>query len=245
LSRFLARRPSAAMLVALLALFLSLGGVSYGVATGFIDSREIKDNTIRSKDIRNSTIRTQDLRNNEIRGFDIRNSTVRGIDVALNTLTGADIDESKLGKVPEATKADTAASATAADAVGGVSTAKIAFSAPDGTGFTPILETGGLRLEAECAAGGQLTVRALTPETGSAISETVGTASAEGNFDVGDLQPIVLPVDANNPGVNGDLVFRGTGGKTVSVELYALGSPDSLPGSPTDDCGVWGQALIS
>ena len=242
MTRILARRPSPAMLVALLALFLSLGGVSYGVATGFIDSREIKDNTIRSKDIRNSTIRTQDLRNNEIRGFDIRNSTVRGVDVALNTLTGADVDEAKLGKVPEATKADTA---TAADAVGGVSATKIAFSAPDATDFTSILDAGGLKLEAECSAGGSLTVRASTTENGSAISETLGTGSADGNFEPGDLQTVVLPVDANNPGTNGDLVFRGAGGKTVSVELYVLGAPDSMPGSTTDDCGVWGQALVS
>jgi hypothetical protein len=34
------KRPSPALIVACLALFLSLGGVSYGVATGFIDSRE-------------------------------------------------------------------------------------------------------------------------------------------------------------------------------------------------------------
>lgn len=230
------------MLVALLALFLSLGGVSYGVATGFIDSREIKDNTIRSKDVLNSTLRTQDIRNNEIRGFDIRNSTVRGVDVALNTLTGADIDESKLGKVPEATKADAAATA---DAVGGVSATKIAFSTPEDTPFTSILEVGGLKLEAECGAAAALTLRASTTETGSAISENVGTSSAEGNFDPGDLQTIVLPTDADNPGVNGDVVFRGAGGKTVSVELYALAAPDSLPGSATDDCGVWGQAFVS
>jgi hypothetical protein len=103
------KRPSPALVIACLALFVSLGGVSYGVATGFIDSREIADNTIRSKDIRNSAIRTQDLRNNEVRGFDIRNSSIQGRDVAFNTLTGADIEESSLGKVPSATAADTAA----------------------------------------------------------------------------------------------------------------------------------------
>src|SRR4051812_49114143 len=90
------RLPSPSMVVALLALFVSLGGVSYGLATGSIDSREIKNNTIR----------TGDVRNNEIRGRDIRNSTIRGGDVALDTLTGLDIKESRLGKVPSATFAD-------------------------------------------------------------------------------------------------------------------------------------------
>jgi hypothetical protein len=107
--RILRRRPTPASVIACIALFVSLGGVSYGVATGFIDSREIKNNDIRTQDIRNNALRTQDLRNNDIRGVDIRNSTIRGRDVALDTLTGKDIAESKLEKVPAAAGADNAA----------------------------------------------------------------------------------------------------------------------------------------
>jgi hypothetical protein len=44
--------PSPAMIVALIALFLSLGGVSYGLATGVIDGREIKNRSITYKDVR-------------------------------------------------------------------------------------------------------------------------------------------------------------------------------------------------
>ena len=87
------------MIVACVALFVSLGGVSYGVATGAIDTNAL----------RNNTVRTQDLRNNDIRGIDVRNSTIRTRDVALNTLTGSDIAESKLGQVPSAAKAADAA----------------------------------------------------------------------------------------------------------------------------------------
>lgn len=113
------RRPSPALLISCLALFISLGGVSYGVATGFIDSRELKNNTIR----------TQDLRNNDIRGKDIRNSTIGGRDVAFNTLTGSDISETRLGKVPDADKLD------------GVDSA--AFLKADTTGFANLtLNTG-------------------------------------------------------------------------------------------------------
>ncbi len=72
--------PSPAMVVALIALFVALGGVSYGVATGFIDSREIKNNTIRSKDVRNKTI--------------------TGTDVGADRLGGSAIKESTLGTVP-------------------------------------------------------------------------------------------------------------------------------------------------
>jgi hypothetical protein len=114
MSSLLRRRPSPAMIVALIALFASLGGVSYGFATGTIDSREIKNNSVRSSDLRNNEIRTRDLRNNEVRGIDIRNSTVQGRDIALNTVTGTDVNESTLQQVPSAAQAD---SATNADSV--------------------------------------------------------------------------------------------------------------------------------
>src|SRR3954453_2609541 len=128
---FLSRhRPSPALIVASLALFASLSGVSYGVVTGFIDSREIKNNEVRSVDIRNNEVRTRDLRNNEVRGIDIRNSTVQGRDIALNTVTGEDVKEDTLQKVPSALLAD---KATSADTVGGVTVKKISYSANAGS----------------------------------------------------------------------------------------------------------------
>lgn len=107
--RLLARRPSPAMVVAMIALFASLGGVSYGVATNSIDSREIKNNSVRSKDLRNNDVRTGDLRNNDVRSRDIRNRTITGGDVANDTLSGVNVLESSLAQVPSAARADNAA----------------------------------------------------------------------------------------------------------------------------------------
>lgn len=101
-----AQHLSPATVIATIALFVALGGVSYGVATGSIDTREIKNNDVRTHDLRNNSIRTQDLRNNEVRGIDIRNGTIRARDVALGTLTGSQVNEGKLGKVPNAADAD-------------------------------------------------------------------------------------------------------------------------------------------
>jgi hypothetical protein len=112
------------MVVACTALFVALGGVSYGVATGSIDTNAL----------RNNTIRTQDLRNNDIRGIDIRNSTVRTRDVALNTLTGSDIAESKLGQVPSAAKAGDAAT------LGGIGVS--GFLRQNTSAFVPLPLTG-------------------------------------------------------------------------------------------------------
>jgi len=100
MSRF---RPSPAMVVALVALFVSLGGVSYGVASGTIGTREIRNNSIRTTDIRNGQVSSRDLRDNDVRGGDVR----------ADTLTGADLREGTLGKVPSAAQADVAFSPVA------------------------------------------------------------------------------------------------------------------------------------
>jgi hypothetical protein len=78
--------PSPAMVIAVIALFSSLGGVSYGLATGVIDSREIRDNTILSRDVRNRGLTGQDL----------------GVD----RVGGGAIKESSLATVPSASIAD-------------------------------------------------------------------------------------------------------------------------------------------
>ena len=45
-------RPSPAMVVAMMALFVALGGTSYAVATGSIDAREVRNYTLTGKDMR-------------------------------------------------------------------------------------------------------------------------------------------------------------------------------------------------
>ena len=125
MKRLLVHRPSPALVVACVALFVSLGGVSYGLATGIVDTNAL----------RNNTVRTQDLRNNDIRALDIRNSTIRGRDVALNTLTGSDVAESKLRQVPSAATADNAST------LGGVGAG--GFVRANNSRFTPLPLTAG------------------------------------------------------------------------------------------------------
>lgn len=102
MKRIAALRPSPALVIACIALFVALGGVSYGLATNSIDSREIADNTIRSKDIRNDSVYTRDIRNNDVRDIDIRNGTIKGRDLAKSTITGDNVNMAKLGQVPDA-----------------------------------------------------------------------------------------------------------------------------------------------
>jgi hypothetical protein len=183
----LSRLPSPALVIACVALFVSLGGVSYGLATGSIDSREIKNNTVRSKDVRNNTLRTFDIRNNEVRGFDVRNSTIQGRDVAFNTLTGSDISESSLGKVPTATAADTAGSATTAGSV-----ATLRTIAPTGLaeGAAPVtLATHGpLTLTGACEASGANTNAVLRVQS----TEANSAATSDPVFGPGAVDAVTL-----------------------------------------------------
>jgi hypothetical protein len=156
-------RPSPAIVISLLALFLSLGGVSYGVATGYIDSREIKNNQVGSRDLRNNDIRTKDLRNNEIRGLDVRNSTIQGRDVALATLTGEDIRESTLAEVPSATRAGGAAAVDSLRVIA-------ARTVPQGGAAVTLTQYGPLTVSAACptdVGGPRAEVRVQSTEAGS------------------------------------------------------------------------------
>jgi hypothetical protein len=107
----LKRRPSPALGVAVLALFISLGGVSYGVATGSIDSREIKDNSVRGTDLRANSVTAREIKRRSLDGTDIKVERVGG-----NAVKEQSLESEKIGKVP---------SATAADSVGGKSAAQL------------------------------------------------------------------------------------------------------------------------
>jgi hypothetical protein len=106
LGRIQGARPSPALMISLVALFVSLGGVGYAAAT--IGSSQITNNSVRGKDIRNSTITGKDVKNSGLTGSDVKNSGLTGSDVKNSSLTGSDVLESSLGKVPNAAHADDA-----------------------------------------------------------------------------------------------------------------------------------------
>jgi hypothetical protein len=219
----LRRRPSPAMVVALISLFVSLGGVSYGVATGAIDSRELLNETVRSRDIRNNEVRaqdlrnndvrTRDLRNNDIRAWDIRNNEIQGRDIrantitrgdiAFDTLTGGSILESSLGTVPSAST------------VAGLAPRNIRYTSSTTATRRTILDLGGLKLEASC--NGDPQVFASTTVSGGAIrffsvtDSGIAKAGAE----------IVTSLTAGNEGQVQVSLLRPDGGHVEAILAYA------------------------
>jgi hypothetical protein len=78
-------RPSAALVVAIVALFMTLGGTSYAALK------------ITGKNVANGTLT----------GADVENRSLGGKEMKKNTLDGDEIKESALGPVPKAIDADT------------------------------------------------------------------------------------------------------------------------------------------
>jgi hypothetical protein len=91
------RSVSPATAIASIALFICLGGVSYGVATGSVDSREIKNGGVRSQDVRNGGLRGRDIANGTVQSRDLRDGAVRGIDINDRSLGGSDLADNTLG----------------------------------------------------------------------------------------------------------------------------------------------------
>jgi hypothetical protein len=105
------RRPSAPLVISMIALFAALGGTSYAAAK--ITGKEIAKKTIT--------------------GGNVATKTLSGKKMKLNTLGGDQIDEAKLGPVPNAdhaTAADAAATAANADKLDGLDSADFMRNVP-------------------------------------------------------------------------------------------------------------------
>jgi hypothetical protein len=81
--------------IALLALFVALGGTTYAATA-----------------LPKNSVGTKQLKKNAVTNLKIKNNAVNGAKVANNSIKGADVLESSLGKVPSAASADQATSAT-------------------------------------------------------------------------------------------------------------------------------------
>jgi hypothetical protein len=93
-SRPLLRRPSPAMVVAFMALLVSLGGTSYAITA-------LPAKSVGAKQLKSKAVTTPKIKNNAVTGAKVRR----------NSLTGSDIRADTLGTVDSAVRADTAGTA--------------------------------------------------------------------------------------------------------------------------------------
>ena len=74
------RLPSPALIVAALALLLSLTGTA--VAAGLITGGQIANNTVSHLDVKNNDLRSADVRDNSLKSIDVLNGSLKALDFA-------------------------------------------------------------------------------------------------------------------------------------------------------------------
>ena len=229
----LRRRLTYANVIATIALFAALGGTSYGVATGFIDSREIKNGTIRGKDVRN----------NDLRGADIRESSLATVPNA--TAAGNAQNAQNAENARNAENAQNAQAAQNASTVGGIAAAKIEYATPVSPGSETIFSGGGLALEASCTGNQDIAVTATTSKQDSSIYTSVNSTDPtpsvrgghleNGEFDVGSSFDLLGGADGNP-----DLItfeYNATDGTSVTGTL-------AVNEAGIANCEAYGHAFV-
>ena len=176
-------RPSPAMVVASIALFVALGGTGYAAATGSIDSREIKNSSIKGTDVKDKSLTTKDFKGS-VRGPAGRN----GVNGAPG-LTGATGATGAKGS-PGAPGTARAYAFVAADGTVDATKSKGITQANIDTETVPV--TGAI-----CLTGLSFTPRsvmALAATPGAGQEDTIATADVApgGTIGVGDCSGSVL-----------------------------------------------------
>lgn len=166
---------------------------------------------------------------NQVDAGDIRKSAVRSAEVKNESLKGKDVKEASLEQVPSAAQADEAANAAqAANAgtVGGTQVVRINRQLAPNTGPTPILQLGGLTLNASCATGAITNLDASTSKAANIFAYGTNDSGSAGlldeeNFSFAPGDPFDVDDAFNGANASAGQIVYGTadGSSTVTVEL--------------------------
>ena len=218
-AHLLSYRPSAAMVVALIALFVAMGGTTYAV-------KRLPKRSVGAAQLKKDAVRTKNIKARNVTRSRIAKKAINSDLVGTDALVGKNILESSLGKVPSAKDAD---HAVTADKVNGLAVQKFSFRVPAGTAGTNVLTLNGLALNAVCAAGPALSVTATTTVSGAVI-HSGGTWGAvnqsfyveDNAFDIGDPPfDILQNGTTGSTSLNGTLVYARPDGVVVTASFLA------------------------
>jgi hypothetical protein len=174
---------SFANVVAVMAMFIALGGFSYAATK--IGSKQIANNSIRSKDIRTGAVSTSDIKTNTIGTFDITDGAITTADIADGAIGAGKLADNAVGsgKIED----------------GAVNNADLARSVAVAKGFATVAATNVNGPAVVLNHGGQQT----SPEANGVSAVRVGT----GIYDVTFLpNPNFTDVDSVD-----DLTWQVTG----------------------------------
>jgi hypothetical protein len=199
MSRFRPQRPSASMVVALIALFVALGGSSYAAITitgknvknGSLTGSDIKSGSLSGKQIKSGSLTGKQIKSGSLSGKQIANGSLSGAQVANDSLGGGQINEATLGKVPAAGNADTVGGKPAS--AFGPAARWITVQGTAGGGVT-LGQSGGFGTVTRLTTG-EYSIDAGQSVANRALSVTMNAASGGGFISV-----VPCGGSANNPG---------------------------------------------
>ncbi|HEY0318571.1 MAG TPA: hypothetical protein VGC49_09795 [Solirubrobacterales bacterium] len=228
MKRVSSKRPSPALVISILALFVALGGSAY--AANKIGTNDIKANAITAGKIKKNAVTTAKIKSNAV--------------------TGAKINEGTLGAVPNATNAVNAVNAT--NAVNStnfsryVSTGLVRASAGHNV---LVLQDGPFAVTGHCLDLGGGAVRAFavltTDQPGSSASEGDGNAYVNADFDPGDELEIGFSAEGSGPQSNDTYggyydSFTAASGDAHTFLNGEIASAINYYGAT---CSFWGHAV--
>jgi hypothetical protein len=243
-ARRISRRLSYSNVIATLALFIALGGVSWAAV-------KLPKNSVTTKTIKKGAVTNVKIKRSAVDSRTIKNSSIVGADIKPGTLTGTQINLGSLGVVPAAATANDqfhvtkTSLATATDAV--EATARAAAT------------------EVPLASNSQVSIYGKCFKVGAALRfETYGRTTANGALQSGgsisdnlygddalntataEDQRQITSDSTGSPGADNDYsygsVILGPDGKGLSFQLTAFGRngavPDPATAIPQDGC-LW------
>jgi hypothetical protein len=92
--RKLVKRPSPAMVVAMIALFVAMGGVGLAASQlpkNSVGARHIKTNAVRAAEIRDEAVRSKEIADGGVAAVDVLNESLGGADIEDESIGGAEI----------------------------------------------------------------------------------------------------------------------------------------------------------
>ena len=96
------------MVIALIALFVAIGGTATAANKLIITSANVKNQSLTGSDIKNGSLTGKQIKNGSLTGKQVKKGWLTGTRIKQDSLTGTQIKESSLAKVPAAATADNA-----------------------------------------------------------------------------------------------------------------------------------------
>jgi hypothetical protein len=207
MKRILRRRPSPALVISVVALFLALGGTAYALT---ITGADVKNGSLTGADIRNRSLTDDDLHGRSIKGtLMIKDS------VGLNAVKEQSLDASKFKKVK---------SAESADSIGGATAQRIEAFTLNANESRGVANIGPLTLTARCRTEGANQIAEIVVQTNQNDSAIDG-ATKDTDFDIGDIVALVAAqAPTGTPAFDQEAagaVITPDGTEILGQELYA------------------------